>query len=178
MRVAIDIGHTSGRDQGAVSADGLSEHAFWASVADDLVLRLRSFGHVVQVFRREDYAGSVSSECRAINLFNGDVAVSLHLNSADNLSAGGHEVVHHDGSAKGKSLAEHLDKALDSLPLRDRNTRTPYKGRGDTFLSKTTMPAVILEAAFLSNATDVGFLRAHKDELVKAVAEGIDHFEP
>lgn len=174
MKIAIDIGHTSSRDQGAVSACGLSEHTYWSQLAHIIVQELEQSGHQAKVYRREDHGGSVSAECRAINDWRADVAVSLHLNSASNTQAGGHEVIHHAHSSKGKSLAKFINDYLNQVQgLKDRKIRTPFAGRGDTWLSATRCPAVIVEAGFLSNPDDVAILKAQSTQIASLVAQGI-----
>lgn len=175
MKVALDIGHCSTGDQGAVSRDGLAEHAFWAEHVPVMVRELEQLGHDVRVFRREDYSRRISNECVAINEWGADVAVSLHLNSADSPACkGGHEVVHYDGSKKGIALARAIDAQFDLIAdLADRNIRTPFGNRGDVFLQGTVCPAVIVEGAFLSVDGDVKFLRSKGEVLTKAVALGI-----
>lgn len=175
MKVALDIGHCSTGDQGAVSHDGLAEHPFWAQYTPALVRELEKLGHQVRVFRREDYSRSIKNECVAINAWGADVAVSLHLNSADSPACkGGHEVVHYDGSKKGIALAKAIDAQFDLIAeLADRNIRTPYANRGDVFLQGTVCPAVIVEGAFLSVDSDVEFLHEKGEVLAQAVAHGI-----
>ena len=175
MKVALDIGHCSTGDQGAVSHDGLAEHPFWAQYTPAIVRELEKLGHQVRVFRREDYSRSIKNECVAINAWGADVAVSLHLNSADSPTCkGGHEVVHYDGSKKGIALAKAIDAQFDLIAeLADRNIRTPYANRGDVFLQGTVCPAVIVEGAFLSVDSDVEFLHEKGEVLAQAVAHGI-----
>ena len=45
MKVALDIGHCSTGDQGAVSRDGLAEHPFWAQYTPAIVRELEKLGH-------------------------------------------------------------------------------------------------------------------------------------
>lgn len=177
MKIAIDIGHTSGRDQGAVSACGLSEHTYWSSLVHIVKEELEQLGHTVGIYRREDHGNSVAAECRAVNAWEPDAAVSLHLNSSDNYRAGGHEVIHHKGSLRGKKLAEEINSQLDQVPgLRHRKVRTPFDGRGDTWLSNTRCPAVIVEAGFLSNPRDVAVLKKEGERISLLIAQGINHF--
>ena len=51
MKVALDIGHCSTGDQGAVSHDGLAEHPFWAQYTPAIVRELEKLGHQVQIGR-------------------------------------------------------------------------------------------------------------------------------
>ena len=176
-RVALDIGHTSLADQGAVSRDGLSEHAYWARFAPVIQRKLEELGHRARLFRREDYGASVAMECAAVNEWQADAAVSLHLNSSDNSSAGGHELICLQGALRGRQLAECVDRRLDDLGcLRDRNIRTPYQGRGETWLSHTRAPAVIVEAGFLSNAEDTEVLKQQGEYMAELIAMGIHDF--
>lgn len=180
MKIALDIGHTSGKDQGAVSKSGLSEHAFWRQYAPMLRQLIINAGHGCQIFRREDHGGTVAKECAAINSYGADIAISLHLNSALSPACkGGHEIVHYDGSTRGKTLAWSLDSEFDKLTwLADRNIRTPYEGRGDAFLSGTKCPAVIVEAAFLSVDNDVANLNnpARAEAICHAIVAGINSY--
>lgn len=44
MKVALDIGHCSTGDQGAVSRDGLAEHPFWAQYTPAITKELQRWG--------------------------------------------------------------------------------------------------------------------------------------
>ena len=177
MKIALDIGHTSGKDQGATSVCGLTEHAYWRSYVNTIKDMLEQHGFEAKIYRREDHGGSVSSECRAINAWGADAAISLHLNSADNTKATGHEVIYHGGSRKGETLARFINNQLNLIPgLRDRGIRTPFSGRGDTWLKSTKSPAVIIEAGFLSNPEDVKILKENGTQIATLVAEGIREF--
>lgn len=175
MKVALDIGHCSSGDMGAVSRDGLAEHTYWAGHVGAMVKELEGYGHEVRVYRREDFGRSIKEECVAINRWGADVAVSLHLNSSDSEAcAGGHEVVHYDGSRRGMALARAIDSQFDLIcGLADRGIRTPYAHRGDVWLQGTICPAVIVEAAFLSVSGDVTLLRELGEVPALSVARGI-----
>lgn len=177
MKIALDIGHQFTGDRGAVSKDGLSENAYWTEHYPKIVNALRNYLPTAQirVFRRDNYGNSVSKECAAINAWGADVAVSLHLNSASE-TATGHEVLYFPGSEKGKDLAGQINICLHNLKiLKDRGRKTPFEGRGNTWLSKTSCPAVIVEAAFLSNPNDVKILRTYADDICVAIAQGISY---
>lgn len=178
MKIALDIGHTSGRDQGAVSLCGLTEHMYWKRHVHIIKKILEQHFFNVNIYRREDYGDSISAECRAVNTWGANAAVSLHLNSSDNITATGHEVIHYGGSRNGASLARSINEQLNFIPeLRDRNIRTPFSGRGNTWLTVTKCPAVIVEAGFLSNPDDVKILKEKGFEIASFIATGvIDYF--
>lgn len=177
MKIALDIGHTSGRDQGAVSSCGLTEHMYWKSHIHIIKDILEQHGFQANIYRREDHSGSVSAECRAINTWGANAAISLHLNSSDNTKATGHEVIYHGGSRNGAALARSINDQLNFISeLRDRNIRTPFSGRGNTWLTATKCPAVIVEAGFLSNPDDVKILKERGSEIASLIATGIINF--
>lgn len=177
MRIALDIGHCSTGDRGSVSACKLAEHDYWAANVPTIKKALETLGHTVKIFRREDHGRLVSRECKAINEWKADVAVSLHLNSADRKSATGHEVIYYPGSSRGLALAKSINSSLAALGYTlNRGPRTPFENRGDTFLSKCRAPAVIVEAGFLSNEQEVSALKTLKNDIALAVARGVNDF--
>lgn len=177
MKIAIDIGHCSTGDRGAVSACGLSEHAYWAANAGQIKKALEKLRHSVKIFRREDYNRLVSRECQAINEWEADIAVSLHLNSSDNTGACGHEVIHHPASKRGARLASCINGKLAAIGYTaDRGTKPPFQNRGNAYLSNCHAPAVIIEAGFLSSAQDTAALKENAVRISLAIAEGIDTF--
>lgn len=179
MKIALDIGHQLTGDRGAVSADGLSENAYWTEHHLYIVAELTRIREATElkIFRRDDYGNSVAKECAAINEWGADLAISLHLNSSDNPSANGQEIIHYPGSSRGKALAATLNKRIDYLQLlTNRGIKPPYNGRGNTWLSKTKCPAVILELGFLSHAGDLHILRKYGPDLSRAIAHGIIYY--
>lgn len=179
MRVALDIGHQLIGDRGAVSARGLSENQYWTDNIRTIVDALASQGQAtaVKIFRRDDYGNSVSRECEAINKWGAGLAVSLHLNSADSPTATGHEAIHYPGSKQGIILARLINEQVASLNiLRNRGIKEPYEGRGNTWLSKTICPAIILEAGFLSNPSDEDILLYYAARISSAIAAGITQY--
>lgn len=177
MHILLDIGH-SRSDQGAASADGrLTEHAYWSHHATLLADRLIALGHSVTIDQRDNYGGSITRECVGINKQAPDLIVSLHLNSADNSSASGHEVIHYKGSARGKALATCINDSLSALLTNlDRGVKTPWLGRGNAFLRGTQAPAVIVEPAFVSSDDDVSLLNDQYNAIDYAIAQGIHNY--
>lgn len=177
MKIALDIGHCSTGDEGAVSACGLSEHAYWALHVRAIKKNLEGQGHTVRIFRREDYGRLVSRECVAINEWGAHVAVSLHLNSSDNKSARGHEVIHHPGSKNGIRLATMINLEMANVRYTlDRGIKPPFQNRGNAYLSGCKAPAVIIEAGFLSSPTDTVVLKSHAAQITDAIAKGIHSY--
>lgn len=176
-KIAIDVGHRSRGDEGAVADSGLSEHDYNAPLAKMIqgVLNEECFFDA-RIFRREDHGG-IDGENRAIDAWGAWAVVFLHLNSAGNRAASGHEVLYFDGSRMGRELAASIDRELDKLPLRDRGIKVP-PANGRVLVGGVRGYAVIIESAFLSSAGDVEWLVAEGNmrKLARCIADGIIKF--
>lgn len=167
MKIALIPGHGPEIDRGAENKDGTTE-LDWNR---DLVRRIKSHlegrAEVVVVNRVKERLSPVAE----INATGADLAVEFHLNSATG-NATGTEMIYI--SRSGKKLAEKLQKAaVSTLRLADRGVKTPFAGRGNYFLTKTTMPAVIAESFFIDNSDDLAVGNARKEELAMAYANAL-----
>ena len=78
-----------------------------------------------------------------------DLFISIHANSFDKSSVNGSETYYYKDNSK--PLADHMHKyVLEGLGLNSRGVKqAAYK-----VIKETTMPAILIEAGYLSNATD------------------------
>lgn len=165
--IAIVVGHGPIKDQGAENKDGTTE-LVWNS---DLAERIAN--HIgprcpVKIFHRKV---EKNPPVAAVNASDASIAVELHLNGYDG-SATGTEMIYWTTSKKGKALAKVLQAAaVKVLRLKDRGIKGPQNGRGGTFLSKTKMPAVIVESFFIDNNVDLARGNANKEALAAAYAD-------
>lgn len=167
MKVALIPGHGPEIDRGAENRDGTTE-LDWNR---DLVRRIKSHlegrAEVVVVNRVKERLSPVQQ----INETGADIALEFHLNSATG-NATGTEMIYI--SQAGKKLAEKLQKAaVLTLRLADRGVKKPFAGRGNYFLTKTRMPAVIVESFFIDNSEDLAVGNARKEELALSYANAI-----
>lgn len=167
MKIALIPGHGPAIDKGAENKDGTTELE-WNR---DLVRRIKSHigdkAEVAIVHRVKERTSPV----KEINDTGADAAVEFHLNSATG-KATGTEMIYI--SQAGKLLAERLQKAaVEALKLPDRGIKTPWAGRGQYFLTKTRMPAVIAESFFVDNDEDLRVGNARKEELALAYANAL-----
>lgn len=167
MKVCLVPGHGPEIDRGATNADGTTE-LDWNR---DLVRRIKSHldgrAEVVMIGRVKERLSPIDE----INSTGADVVVEFHLNAA-NTKASGTEMIYI--SQAGKKLAEKLQAAaVKALHLPDRGVKTPYQGRGNRFLTGTTMPAVIAESGFIDNDSDLRVLNERKEELAMAYANAL-----
>jgi N-acetylmuramoyl-L-alanine amidase len=112
------------------------------------------------------------------------IFVSIHINSAPNREATGTEVFYY-GAKKNNSLERILaSKRLGTFILNSLCQTLPtnsrgLKERGDLYvIRETTMPAVLVEVAFITNPKESLLLTSapYKQQVALALAKGIDEF--
>jgi N-acetylmuramoyl-L-alanine amidase len=176
MRIAINAGHCPGLDSGAVGQTGQQEAEVVRYIANKVCGYLQDVGYET-LFIQENELQDI---CNASNNFNADLFISIHCNAATNDQAQGTETWYFDGSAKGESLAQCIQRQIiDSLQTVDRGVKdaVPHKN-GLYVLSNTDATSILVECGFISNAEDECMLASEKgqDELARAISRGVsDH---
>lgn len=171
--VVIDPGH-GGRDGGERGTGGLSEaHICW-DMATLLAQRLSAAGATVRFTRTEPECPDASERARRANECGAELFVSLHLNSNEETTAEGACTYHFGSSRAGQAIAEAIQERLVERGARDCRVH----GRSYTILKETSMPAVLVEPAFITNPDEEKHLEdsAHLDALVGAIEQGIKDF--
>ena len=170
--ICIDPGHAAST-AGKRSPDGtLREYEFNRAVARRLAYHLQRHGlrtmYSCNLDAQQD--ASLTSRCNAANNAKADLFVSLHANAygTDWNNANGWEIFHSAGSVKGKALAEAISARTKPLGLTDRGVKT----ENFTVLTKTVMPAVLIEHEFMTNPVAVEKLKASAWREKWAVADG------
>ena len=173
-RIVIDPGH-GGQDSGAVGG-GLRESDVVLSIAYKVRDILK---HNFDVYMTRDSDTFVSLNYRSSYANNlGDVAafISIHCNSASSTSATGWEIFTSKGETEADALAASIGKRYASrftIPARG------LKEANFSVLQHTTMPAVLVECCFLSNAEEAKWISSDEiqQQHAEAIADGIiDHF--
>ncbi|MCP4633066.1 MAG: N-acetylmuramoyl-L-alanine amidase [candidate division Zixibacteria bacterium] len=126
------------------------------------------------------------SRAKTANRFKADIFVSIHANSTGKSSdnAMGFEVWHYPDSAKGLKLAKSIiDSMAQTLPERRNRGVKPssnpveiVKAKTLLVLSKTNMPAVIVETGFLNNTEEDIWLHDNKQRIAMSIADGINNY--
>lgn len=172
-KVFIGVGH-GGSDPGAV-ANSTKEKDLNLHIALACKDYLSQYGVEVKMSRTKDENDPLSEEIRECNAFSPTLAVDIHCNAG---GGDGAEVFHHYGGGTGKTLAINI---LDEIIKTGQNSRGA-KIRKNTagrdyygFIREITAPAVIVECAFVDNATDLEILSTEgKRKLMgQAIAKGI-----
>ena len=169
----ISAGH-GGSDPGAV-ANNTKEKDLNLSIALACRDELVRHGIEVRMSRTKDENDPLSDEIKECNAYGPDLAVSIHNNAG---GGDGAEVFHSHLGGKGKTLAENILTEIVSIGQNSRGAKTRKNANGKDyygFIRETSCPAVIVECAFVDNATDLKILATEGDRKVMgiAVAKGI-----
>ncbi|MEO2205935.1 N-acetylmuramoyl-L-alanine amidase family protein [Paenibacillus pabuli] len=173
--VVIDPGH-GGSDPGAISITNKPEKEYVLALALKVQALLLNEPDIDLVMTRDsDIYPTRSERVELANQLNADVFVSIHGNSVTSSpQASGTETYYYQRSSS-KDLAniihQHLVKALG---FKDRGV----KNGSLQVIRETTMPAVLLEIGFLSNAAEEKAMSSEEvqEKAAQAIVDGIKEY--
>lgn len=182
-KVVIDAGH-GGSDPGAIgyNEDGLpalQEKDVTLPIANRLYQILRENGVDAYYTRNTDVYVTLAGRAEFANKIGASLFVSVHCNAFTTTDVQGSLVMHHtskDTSAygvSGQQLATNILKYLpDALGTQNRGR---VDGSAMYVIRKVDMPSVIVETAFITNASDRAKLadKAKQEAAAQAIAKGI-----
>ena len=173
MKVFIGVGH-GGADPGAVS-NNTKEKDLNLSIALACRDVLEKHGVSVRMSRTKDEDDNISEEIRECNAYAPDLAIDIHNNAG---GGDGAEVFHSHLGGKGKTLAENILAEIVKVGQNSRGAKIRKNSQGNDyygFIRSTTCPAVIVECAFVDNATDREILATEgkRQKMGEAIAKGI-----
>ena len=172
-KVFISAGH-GGSDSGAVG-NGFKEKDLNLSIALACGDYLKSRGVEVQMSRVKDEDDDLNQEARESNAFGPDLTVSIHNNSG---GGDGVEAWYSIVGGLGKTCAENILAEVVKIGQNSRGAKTRKGSNGRDyygFIRQTKAPAVIVECAFIDNATDIQSINTDSKRVVmgEAIAKGI-----
>lgn len=178
--VFLDPGH-GGRDCGAaVKISHLQEKALALDVVRRAEKLLAGLNYNVSLSRRNDVF--VPLQKRVSMAFNdkAEIFVSVHFNSASSRTSTGAEIYFYNVPQSQRSKDS---KLLGSCILRRLCEGLPTKYRGVKHgdfcvIRETAMPAVLVEAAFITNVREAKLLSSshYKQKIAAAIARGINDY--
>ena len=173
MKVFIGVGH-GGSDPGAV-ANNTKEKDLNLSIALACRDELVRHGVSVKMSRTKDENDTLSEEIKECNAFAPDLAVDIHNNAG---GGDGAEVFHSYLGGKGKTLAENILAEIVKAGQNSRGAKVRKNSNGKDyygFIRETSCPAVIVECAFVDNASDLKILATEGDrqKIGVAIAKGV-----
>ena len=178
-RIAIYAGH-GGADSGAIGVNGVREKDMTLAVSNAATAILRSWGYTILNNRTIDEDRSITRVANLANDWRAEALVEIHLNSNVGTPATGSEAfISIRELPRARALGDAILRRLQALGFANRGVKTAVNANGqDAFgiLRQTQMPAILLECAFINNATDMA--RFNVDAVARAVAEGVREVFP
>jgi len=191
MKIYLDPGHGEGvkgtPDPGAIGPTGLTENTVTFDLAKRLGHLLREKGYQVLgatlTAARDDE--NLNEAIAAANAQEADLFISLHCNAAASPKARGVEAWY-GGSGTAQVVAEAIlhrigEQVAGGKGAWVQGRRYPLVNRGAkkgrfAVLTKTRMPAVLVELAFISNSQEEAWLkeRTVRQQFAQAIADAID----
>lgn len=162
--IVIDAGH-GGEDGGAVSCSGRMESDFNLKIALRLDDLLHFMGYDTIMIRKTDTsvyvtgdtiaqkkASDLKERVRIVNNARNGILVSIHQNYFTDGRYSGAQVFY--AETKGSEQLAEILQGLFVSGLNPGSTRRIKKGSGIYLLEKITVPGVLVECGFLSNAQE------------------------
>lgn len=177
LKIFINPGHDMDLDPGAC-ANNIREVDIALAIGEKLKRTMEVIGYPCQLLQSDNLNGGTEGKpnvCATANNSGADIFISIHCNSAANISAKGTETLVYSTGGKAELLAKCIQtQIVNSLGTVDRD----IKERPDLcVLRETTMPAVLVETAFISNQEDAYKLMYRIEEFANAISRGITDAE-
>ena len=172
-RVYVGIGH-GGYDSGAVG-NGFKEKDLTLSIGKYCNERLKQYGIETKISRTTDCDSSIKSKVAASNAFKANVCMDIHINAG---GGDGSEVYYSHVSSNGKKLAQSIVDATLAIRQNTRGIKVRLDKDGTDYygmIRETDAPAVLVECAFIDNATDIQIINteAKRKAFGYAIADGV-----
>lgn len=179
IKIYIDQGHNPSSPNAGAEGNGFVEQDITYEIGVRLANLLRSNGNFDVRLSRPTPTTSLgttnSSSLRArvdaANAFGADYFVSLHTNASTNSSVSGSEALVYDEPSIASELGEDILLWLNrTTGLRNRGI---VERPGLYVLRKTSMPAVLVEMGFISNASDAQLMNNSPELFAEGIYNGI-----
>ena len=172
-KVYLGVGH-GGKDPGAV-AFGRKEKDMALDIAKACRDELVRHGVNVMLSRESDVSENLASRIEECNAFNPDLAADIHLNAG---KGDGAEVFHSKADTSDDVLAKNILDEITKIGQNSRGLKVKLLDDGRDyfgFVRQIKCDSVLVECAFIDNATDVKIVDtlAERKAMGVAIAKGI-----
>jgi N-acetylmuramoyl-L-alanine amidase len=177
--IVIDASH-GGTDKGAIATDGTTEKEISLQLALAIKAANTNPSLNIVLTRETDVYNNVKEKAALANDFKPDVFISFHANDAlKGSKESGFEIYvsskENEFLKESKLLAQTIS---NNLPSNIPNLGIKQRAAGIYVLQAVQAPSVLIEAGFLSNSTDVEYIKnkTNQEQLVKQVLLGVEQF--
>jgi len=167
--VVIDAGH-GGVDRGGIPGQRVAEKTMTLDVAQRLESVLTAYGYRVVMTRDNDVFVPLGTRVAIANSYRNAIFVCIHFNAARRRTASGIETYFYSSQSLPLASAIHYYVA-GGAPSSNRGVRR----RGFYVLRKTTIPSVLVECGFLTNATEANYAQSadYRQKLAEEIGRGV-----
>src|ERR1700736_210881 len=167
--VVIDAGH-GGFDRGGIPRQLVPEKTMNLDVAQRLKAVLTAYGYRVVMTRDSDVFVPLGTRVAIANSYRDAIFVCIHFNAAPRRSASGIETYFYSSQSLPLASAIHYYVA-GGAPSSNRGVRR----RGFFVLRRTTIPSVLVECGFLTNATEANYAQSsnYRQKLAEEIGRGV-----
>lgn len=192
VKIVLDAGH-GGSDPGAVGVNGLYEKTVNLDVVTRIKSELESRGYEVMLTRDNDSYLSLAERVAITDRLAPDLFVSVHANSHTSSSVNGSMVLYYDkdypqASYPPSDAMAALTPESKRLAQLVQDAMVKSSGTADLGLVPSavyvarmgSVPSILVETAFLSNAADAANLAdgSFRQKLAVGIADGIEAYKP
>lgn len=175
--IVLDAGH-GGSDEGACVRK-LQEKRLTLLTALFTKRYLEEKGYRVIMTRSKDVYISLPKRVSTANKAKAALFVSIHFNSAKNTLAEGVEVFYYkEGGSRASSSRRIAEATLKGILKETGSHSRGVKIGNFHVIRETKMPAVIVEAGFMTNKDEWAQLRkkSYLEKIAKGIAIGVDQY--
>lgn len=176
--IMIDAGH-GGYDVGSISNFDDYEKDINLDIALLVGKQLKSYGYNVVYTRTSDSVSwpsdnkkDLQARCNLAQKKNADLFISIHLNSSE-YDASGYEIYSDFTNKTTVKLSNSILTQLDQL---DYSTNRGLLDTNETPLyvvANNKVDAILIEAGFISDDSDLYYLKNYTNNIATAIAKGI-----
>jgi N-acetylmuramoyl-L-alanine amidase len=169
--VVIDAGH-GGHDNGGQWGRVYEKHLA-LDTAFRLESKLKSLGYQTVMTRRSDYFISLPQRVSTANRYKNAIFVSIHYNYTWKQQVSGLETFY--STEEGRRLAQLVQ---NSLIRRTRTVDRSAKYARFYVIRNTTLPAILVEGGFVSNATERDRMKSgwFRESIAQGIVDGIQSY--
>lgn len=172
-KVFIGVGH-GGKDPGAV-ANGLKEKDLNLAIALACKDELERHGIEVKMSRTKDENDTLTEEINECNAYGPDLALDIHNNAG---RGNGAEAYCSIKGGTDRTLATNVLKEIVKIGQNSRGVKTKKRADGLDyygFIRLIPAPSIIVECAFVDNATDIQIIDTEAEQKIMgiAIAKGV-----
>lgn len=179
IKIFIDQGHNPENPNAGAEGNGYREQDLVYYIGKDLEALLnanpnfeaRTSRNAPDEILGTSIASSLAARVNAANSWGADYFISIHANASDITSASGSEAFVYSFTSPAEELADDILIALsDATGLPDRGVSS----RPTLYvLRKTAMPALLLEAGFITNPGDAALMATSPNLFATGIYNGI-----